>query len=96
MLVELRRLDLVFKHMVGTQLVQNWATWLAEAVVSDVKDIANFAIGLCKDETAVRQALVQPFSNGPVAGQSNHLKLRQMYGRATFDLLKSRVLYRAS
>jgi len=38
-----------------------------------------------------------PWSNGPVEGQVNRLKLikRSMYGRAKFDLLRQRVLYAA-
>jgi hypothetical protein len=39
--------------------------------------------------------LTLPWSNGPVEGQVNRLKLikRSMYGRAKFDLLKLRVLH---
>ena len=56
-----------------------------------------FAAGLRQDEDAVRAAIVQPWSNGPVEGQVNRLKLikRSMYGRAKFDLLRQRVLHAA-
>lgn len=39
----------------------------------------------------------EPWSNGPVEGQVNRLKLikRSMYGRASFDLLRQRVLLAA-
>ncbi|TXM96366.1 transposase, partial [Methylobacterium sp. WL64] len=49
------------------------------------------------DEPAVRAAIVEPWSNGPVEGQVNRLKLikRSMYGRAGFDLLRQRVLHPA-
>jgi hypothetical protein len=42
-------------------------------------------------------ASLMPWSNGPVEGQVHRLKLikRQMYGRASFDLLTLRVLQRA-
>ena len=42
-------------------------------------------------------ALRLPWSNGPVEGQGHRLKLlkRQMFGRAKFDLLRGRVLFRA-
>ncbi|XCB24770.1 transposase [Tunturibacter gelidoferens] len=38
-----------------------------------------------------------PWSNGMVEGQIHRLKLikRQMYGRASFDLLRLRVLHSA-
>ena len=46
---------------------------------------------------AVRAALTHSWSNGPTEGHVNRLKLlkRQMYGRAKFDLLRSRVLHAA-
>ncbi|WP_409565521.1 transposase family protein [Methylobacterium sp. J-001] len=52
---------------------------------------------LGRDEPAVRAAIVEPWSNGPVEGQVNRLKLikRSMYGRASFDLLRQRVLHAA-
>jgi transposase len=42
----------------------------------------------------VLAALQMPWSNGQVEGQVHRLKLvkRQMYGRASFDLLRLRVL----
>jgi transposase len=48
-----------------------------------------------KDDVAVRNAIRRKWSNGQVEGQVNRLKLikRQMFGRATFDLLRLRVLY---
>lgn len=49
---------------------------------------------LTRDRDAVEAALHLPWSNGPVEGQVHRLKLikRQMYGRASFDLLRLRVL----
>ena len=56
-----------------------------------------FVTGIVGDLAAVQAALSQPWSNGPVEGQINRLKLlkRQAYGRAKFDLLRSRVLHPA-
>jgi transposase len=56
--------------------------------------LANFAKHLCRDEAAFLAALKQPWSNGPVEGQTHRLKLikRSMYGRAKFDLLRLRVV----
>jgi len=56
--------------------------------------VKRLAAGLQSDAAAVRAALEQPWSNGPVEGQVNRLKFlkRQMYGRAGFDLLRARVL----
>ena len=59
--------------------------------------LRGFAAGLMRDHDAVQAALTLPWSNGPVEGQVHRLKLikRQMYGRASFDLLKLRVLHKA-
>ena len=56
-----------------------------------------FAAGLRQDGNAVRAAIAEPWSNGPVEGHINRLKLvkRQMFGRANFDLLRQRVLHAA-
>jgi transposase len=59
--------------------------------------LAGFAEGLGKDLAAVRAALETRWSTGPVEGQISRLKTikRTMYGRAGFELLRSRVLHAA-
>ncbi len=56
----------------------------------------SYVSGLTRDRDAVEAALHLPWSNGPVEGQVHRLKLikRQMYGRASFDLLRLRVLHK--
>ncbi len=68
--------------------------WLAEARACGVSAVETFAAGLEQDGAAVRAALTLPWSNGQAEGQINRLKLlkRQSYGRASFDLLRRRVL----
>jgi transposase len=68
--------------------------WLDRARATGLR---GFVEGLSQDIDAVRAALSLPWSNGPAEGQVNRLKLlkRQMYGRAKFDLLRSRVLHAA-
>ena len=68
--------------------------WLATTQATTLR---GFASGIINDIAAVRVALSQTWSNGPVEGQINRLKMlkRQMYGRAKFDLLRSRVLHAA-
>ena len=53
-----------------------------------------FAKGLRADLDAVRAGLTETWSNGPTEGFVHKLKLlkRQGYGRASFDLLRQRVL----
>ena len=69
--------------------------WLVRAEGSSVAGLRSFARGLRQDEAAVRAGVTVEWSNGPVEGQVNRLKVikRSMYGRARFDLLKARVLH---
>lgn len=68
--------------------------WLDAAAASER---GGFVAGLRQDEAAVQASIAGPWSNGPVEGQVNRLKLikRSMYGRAGFDLLRQRVLHAA-
>jgi transposase len=72
-----------------------WPGWLEAAANSPY---ARFARRLQRDKHAVAAALQLPWSNGMVEGQIHRLKIlkRQMYGRASFDLLKMRVLHLTS
>ncbi len=71
--------------------------WLADARSCGVGAVETFAAGLEQDGAAVRAALTMPWSNGQAEGQITRLKLvkRSMYGRASFDLLRRRVLLAA-
>jgi len=71
--------------------------WLVEAGGCGVPTMETFAGRLRKDGDAIRAALTTPWSNGQTEGQVNRLKLvkRQMYGHASFDLLRRRVLLAA-
>ena len=68
--------------------------WLQAAKESEVSELRGFAAGLERDRDAVTAALSMPWSNGPVEGHVNRLKLlkRQTYGQAGFELLRQRVL----
>ena len=69
--------------------------WLAAAGASPGQpELASFANGIRRDYQAVRNALTLPWSSGPVEGLNTRTKLlkRQMYGRASFPLLRKRIL----
>jgi len=72
------------------------ADWIAQAQACAWIELRQLAQGLAQDEQAVRAALRLPQSNGVVEGQVTRLKLlkRSMDGRASFDLLRRRVLLR--
>jgi hypothetical protein len=71
--------------------------WSDQAKKSSVPELRSFAQRLCQDEAAVRSGIGSAWSNGPVEGHVNRLKVikRAMFGRARFDLLRARVLVAA-
>jgi transposase len=70
--------------------------WLHEAKTSGIPELVAFAQGVRRDLGAIQAAFTSPWSQGQTEGHVTRLKLlkRQMYGRANFDLLRQRVLYR--
>ena len=71
--------------------------WLQRAQNGALPSLQRFAKRLSTDYDAVRAAATLDWSNGPVEGQINRLKTikRQMYGRASLDLLARRFLQAA-
>jgi len=85
-----------FFALLRQRQVDDLAAWLHEAGASGIPELAAFAQGVRRDLAAIQAAFTSPWSQGQTAGQVTRLKLlkRQMYGRANFDLLRHRVLYR--
>jgi transposase len=71
--------------------------WVADAISSGIAELARFARGLQGDLPAVTAGLTLEWSNGVTEGQIHRLKLlkRQGYGRASFTLLRQRMLQAA-
>jgi transposase len=69
--------------------------WIEQVQGDDLPYLHSFAVGLTKDHAAVVNGLTMSYSSGPVEGNVNRSKMlkRQMYGRAKFDLLRTRVLH---
>jgi transposase len=82
-----------FAEMVRRRGGTSLAEWLAKVEGSGCAELRSFASGLRLDEAAVAAALTERWSNGPVEGSVNRLKLikRSMYGRAGWELLRARV-----
>ena len=80
-----------FVNMVRNGEHDNLEDWLSEAEDSL---LASLARGLNADRHAVLAALREPWFNGQTEGQINKLKAlkRQMYGRASLDLLRARLV----
>jgi transposase len=68
--------------------------WIAGVEADQLPDLHSFTAGLKRDLDAVVNGLSLPYSSGAVEGNLNRIKMlkRQMYGRASFDLLRKRIL----
>ena len=69
--------------------------WLTEVEAADGQpELRSFAAGIRNDQQAVTNGLTLPYSSGKVEGTVNKIKMlkRQMYGRAGFGLLRTRVI----
>jgi transposase len=69
--------------------------WLERVDADDQPELRSFAAGIRLDLAAVTAGLTLPHSSGTVEGNVNRLKAikRQMYGRASLDLLRKRVIH---
>ncbi len=83
-----------FRDIIENKQGDLLCSWMNEVQESPVKELKRFAKGLLSDFVAVKNAISLPWSNGPVEGKINKLKTikRQMYGRASFDLLRKRLV----
>jgi transposase len=68
--------------------------WLAAVEADDQPELRSFATGIRNDKEAVVNGLTLPYSSGRVEGTVNKIKTvkRQMYGRASFPLLRKRII----
>jgi transposase len=81
------------RERAGTDL----EVWLKQVRSSTIAELIQFGKGIERDLASVQSALTLPYSNGVVEGHVHRLKLikRQGYGRASFSLLRQRILYQA-
>jgi transposase len=87
-------LALEFFAMTRQRDVSGLEDWIRRAATSGVEELKNFGAGLRRDWEAVVAGLTLAWSNGPVEGQVNRLKMlkRQMFGRASLPVLRARIL----
>jgi transposase len=73
---------------------QDLTGWLERVESDDQPELHTFATGIRQDLAAVTAGLTLPYSSGTTEGNVNRLKAikRQMYGRASLDLLRKRVI----
>jgi transposase len=82
------------KMMTARTGERDLAGWLQLVEDDDQPELHSFAAGIRQDLAAVTAGLTLPHSSGTVEGNVNRLKAikRQMYGRASLDLLRKRVI----
>lgn len=97
MVAEAHELAQTFRQMVRFRQPEQFEDWFEHFCRAAAPELQNFATGMRREEGAIRAALSEPWSNGPVEGQITRLKSikRQMYGRASMDVLRVRVLHAA-
>ena len=80
-IAEAQRLLATFRAILTQRCPEQLAPWLEQCELSSVSELVGFVRGLRADEAAVRAALRSDWSQGPIEGQVNRLKLlkRQMY-----------------
>ena len=68
--------------------------WITTVEQDTLTPLASFARNLRRDQDAIHAGLTLQHSSGKVEGTVNKIKMlkRQMFGRADFDLLRTRVL----
>jgi transposase len=87
-------LSQTFLTLVRERRGEDLEAWMAEATNSGLEEFTRFARGLYGDLEAIKAGLTLVWSNGPVEGHINRLKMRkrQGYGQAGFALLRQRVM----
>ncbi len=87
-----------FLDMVRERTGKHLRTWMEEANQSDIAELKSFVAGIERDYDAVKAGLTLVWSQGPVEGAVNKIKThkRLMYGRASFPLLRQKMLHQVN
>ena len=83
-----------FRVRVRDRKPEALAPWIQASQASGIGELKTFADGLQREQAVIRAALELPYSNGVTEGHVHRLKMikRTAYGRASFKLLRQRVL----
>jgi transposase len=90
-----RKLVQIFKTMLARRCgnIKRWIDFVKHSKYK-LAGLKSFARGLMADVVAVENGIKMSWSNGAVEGHVNRIKSikRQMYGRASFELLRRKVI----
>jgi transposase len=84
--------------MVRERTGEHLRSWMETAKQSDIPELKSFVAGIERDFDAVKAGLTLRWSQGPVEGAVNKIKThkRLMYGRASFPLLRQKMLHQVN
>ena len=84
-----------FKEIMVSKRSRKLKGWMKRALLLGVDEISGFVNGIARDFDAVKNAFLLEYSNGLAEGFVNKLKTikRIMYGRASFSLLRNKILF---
>ena len=93
-IVVAQRLIVAFTQLVRKRDKTAFGPWLAAAHASGLPELMEFTTRIVRDRAAIEAALTYRWSNGITEGHVNRIKMikRTAYGRASFGLLRQRVL----
>jgi len=88
-----RGIDAIGKHD-----PPRWLAWSEEVAAFGCRELGSYLSGLTNERQELINALSLPYSNGPTEGHVNRVKLikRSMYGRASFALLRNKILHQGA
>ena len=83
-----------FAEMMTGRHGEHLPAWIAAVELDDLPSLHSFTSGIRRDQAAVTNGLTLAHSSGPVEGNVCRVKAlkRQMFGRASLDLLRKRIL----
>lgn len=85
-----------FRDIILNKDSRSLVYWIDNNIKSEITHIKKFAQSLKKDVVAVSNRLNHEYTNAVLEGHANRLKnvKHMMYGRANFDLLRQRALFK--
>lgn len=85
-----------FKETLFAKKTEDLENWMEECRLLQIEELNSFVNGIERDKDAVKHAIQFDYNNGLAEGSVNKLKVikRIMYGRNSFELLKSKLLRR--
>jgi transposase len=83
-----------FAEMMTGRHGEHLPAWIAAVELDDLPGLRSFTSGISRDQAAVTNGLTLAHSSGAVEGNICRVKAlkRQMFGRASLDLLRKRIL----